>query len=153
MGSLMSRAILLQLGLLLLGSTATLGGCKLVDQRMFVADADKPPKPKLPPALPPPPSSALVVIAFPSVEDWQGTVGAAVGLARSRKPDVLFTVEAAVPRRGTPGEQTDALANAVEDARAVATTIVADGADRSQVELTGATDPLVKREEVRIYVR
>ena len=144
----MPRATIIMLGL-------ALGGCHLVDQRDFVANADSPPRRVLPVIKPVPPesSSALVVIGFPSEEDWRGTVGAAVGLARSRKPDVLFTVQSAVPQTGTPAEQADALTRAARDARQVADAIVANGADRSQVELTASTDPQAVREEVRIYVR
>ncbi len=139
---------------LVLGVAAMLGGCHLVDQRTFVVDADKPPKlPIVPVPPPPPPSPALVVIRFPAEEDWHDTLRVAVGLALQRKADVLFTVQSASPRQGTPAQQAEALSRAAGDARTVGEAIVADGADRSQVELTAASDPAATREEVRIFVR
>jgi hypothetical protein len=138
---------------LLLCLLAALGGCHLVDQRDFVADADKPPVVPVPPPAPPGPSNALVVIRFPAADDWRSTLGVAVGLARSRKPDVLFTVQSAVPRVGSPADQADALARTAGDARAVADAIVSDGADRSQVELTAQADAGLTGEEIRIFVR
>ena len=137
----------------LLCLTLLLGACHLVDQRSFVANADKPPAVPVAHALPPTPSSALVVIRFPAEEDWRSTLGVAVGLARARKPDVLFTVQSAVPRVGSPADQADAVARAAGDARAVADAIVSDGADRAQVELTAQADAGLRGEEIRIFVR
>jgi hypothetical protein len=138
---------------LLLCVLAALGACTPVGQRTFVANADKPPKPKPARTTAPPPTPALVTIRFPTDEDWHGALSAAVGLARSRKPDVLFTVQMLVPPHGSPADQAASLARAAPDARSVADAIVADGADRSQVELAAATDPAVDGEVVRIYVR
>jgi hypothetical protein len=139
---------------MILAVALVLGGCDPVGQRTFVANADKPPRPPvLPASLTRPQSTALVVIAFPAAQDWHDTLGVAVGLARARKPNVLFTVESAVARAGSPAAQADALARAASDANDVARAIVADGVDRSQVELTAVTDPGAAQEEIRIYVR
>lgn len=139
--------------LLLFGLTV-LGGCKLVDQRDFDRTADKPPFVKPPAPVPGAGPVPLVAIGFPSSPaDWSGQLKIAVDLARSRKPNVLFRVESAVPQAGDPQQAASALLRAAADARAVADQIVADGVDRGQVELTAVTDPKLSREEIRIFVR
>ncbi len=131
-----------------------MAGCKLVDQRTFVAHADAPPVVHVPPgktiaAVPP-----LLAIRLPAGPDqWSGPLKVAVDLALSRKPDVLFTVESVVPAQGTASDQAARLARATADAQTVAAAIVADGVDPLQVQLTAATGEAVAGEEIRVYVR
>lgn len=141
--------------ILLLCAAAAIGGCKLVDQRTFDRTADKPPVPRAPPAAAVPAGpTPLVTIRFPAdPSDWQGVVRTAVGLARSRKPNVLFRVESLAAPGADPAATAAALSRAAGDARAVADTIVAAGADRGEVELTATTDPGLRGEEIRIFVR
>ena len=135
-------------------ASAPMAGCKLVDQRTFVAHADAPPVVTIPPGRPVAAVPPLLAIRFPAGSDqWAGPLRVAVGLATSRKPDVLFTVESVVPARGTPSEQAAHLARATADAQTVAAAIVADGVDPLQVQLTAATGEGVPTEEIRVYVR
>lgn len=136
-----------------------LGGCTLLGARDFSPATNAPPRVLPPPAGPAArPVPALVVIRFPSPASvWAGPLDVAVGLARSRKPDVLFIVQTAVgaPAAADPTATASALARAAADGAAVGDRIVADGADRLQVQLTAVADPALPpgREEVRVFVR
>lgn len=135
-------------------ASAAVAGCKLVDQRSFVAHADAPPVVRVPPGRPAPPATPpLLAIRFPASEDqWGGPLRVVVELARSRKPDVVFTVQGVVPSRGTPAEQAALLSRSTAEIRAVGAAIVADGVDPLQVQFTAATDASAPGEEVRIFV-
>ena len=139
---------------LVLLASSPIAGCKLVDQRTFVAHADAPPVVRVPAGKPVPAAPPLLVVRFPASSDqWAAPLRVAVGLAVSRKPDVLFTVESVAPASGTPADQAARLSRATADAEAVAAAIVADGVDPLQVQLTAATGDAVAVEEIRVYVR
>ncbi len=140
--------------LLVLLASVPMAGCKLVDQRTFVAHADAPPVVHVPAGKPVAATPPLLAIRFPAASDqWAGPLKVAVALATSRKPDVLFTVESVVPARGAPSEQAARLSRATSDAEAVADAIVGYGVDPLQVQLTAATGAGVPDEEIRVYVR
>ena len=140
--------------LLVLLASVPMAGCKLVDQRTFVAHADAPPVVRIPPGKAVAATPPLLAIRFPAGPDqWAGPLKVAVALATSRKPDVLFTVESVVPARGAPAEQAARLSRATSDAEAVADAIVGNGVDPLQVQLTAATGAGVSGEEIRVYVR
>ncbi len=139
---------------LLLLALAPEAGCKLVDQRTFVAHADAPPVVRVKPGVPAREVPPLLSIRFPaSPDEWEGPLKVAVDLARTRKPNVLFTVESAVPPGPTPADDAARLARAAADAEAVAAAIVGDGVDRLQVQLSATTDRSAPAEEVRVFVR
>ncbi len=139
----------------LVAALGLVGGCKLVDQRTFVAGADRPPVVVPPRARATPGPVPLVAIRFPSPpDDWTGPLRVAVDLARARKPDVLFTVDSATGAAGGPAASAARLRSASHDAGAIADAIVADGVDRLQVVLTASTEPaLGAGSVVRVFVR
>ena len=145
-------AILLFLAFL----AVSLTGCKLVDQRTFDRTADRPPRPHAPPVALAQATGPEALVSFPAsapASDWADILRTAAGLARSRKADVVFRVEAAVPPNGTPATQEAALAGALGVARQAAEIIVGEGFDRSEVELGAAADASVTRPVIRIFVR
>jgi len=133
---------------------AVMGGCKLIDQRTFDPTASRPPKPYIPPAAPVKPVPALVTIQAGTQQSvWQETLAHAVKSALARKSTVIFTVTSIVPGAATPQAQRLEMAALVSgDAKAVATAIVADGAQPSQVEITAITDSSVTSGVIKVYV-
>ncbi|PYD64498.1 hypothetical protein CFR72_01610 [Gluconacetobacter entanii] len=134
-----------------------LGGCTLIGQKTFNRHAGDPPQVVIPP---PPPvevrhvTPLLEIRAGTPQPQWQPDLKKAVAEALARKPNVLFTIVAAIPDALSPDAQATLLSRIVAtDAQEVATEIVHDGADPAQMEMTGMTDPGVDAPTIRIYVR
>ncbi|NPC87965.1 hypothetical protein HNH97_03350 [Gluconacetobacter entanii] len=134
-----------------------LGGCTLIGQKTFNRHAGDPPQVVIPP---PPPVEVrhvpplLEIRAGTPQSQWQPDLKKAVAEALARKPNVLFTIVAAIPDALSPDAQATLLSRIVATyAQDVATEIVHDGADPAQMEMTGMTDPGVDAPTIRIYVR
>jgi hypothetical protein len=119
-----------------------LGGCHLIDQRDFDRNAGKPPPPPPAPAAEAGPPATLMTISFDQPHPaYENALANDVQLALARKPNVLFTVETLVPVAGDPDAQAEAARSGAVAGRQVADSIVADGADVGQIELTVRADP------------
>ncbi len=103
--------------------------------------------------MPPPPALATVRFGTPP-ERWRPGLEAIVRRALARKPEALFRIQTLVPAEGTPQAQAAALA-AIGQAggQQVADAVVEAGASSAQIELTAASDPAVRRPEIRVYVK
>jgi hypothetical protein len=86
----------------LAGLILELGGCHLVDQRSFNAQAGRRPVPPVVAVVWPKTPGAYVTIQFaPGMEpDYRAALAVAVRRAMARKPDVLFSVATVVPISG-----------------------------------------------------
>lgn len=132
------------------GLSAALAGCTLIDQNTFNPHAgDAPvipaaPKVAVAPVLVGPPP--LLVIA-PGSTGYDAKLRQAVAAARARKPGVLFDVVEMQP--------TDLAADAPlgADAAAVARQITALGVPAGNVRLAARPEAGVTPGEVRVYIR
>jgi hypothetical protein len=96
----------------------------------------------------------LVTIAAPArPEDYQSALAEAVRQAQSLKPDVMFDVLSAVPKKGTPTKQTLAAKALTADATEVAQAIMGDGVPAERITLGAVIVPGIPGDEVRVYVR
>jgi hypothetical protein len=131
---------------------AGLGGCTLVDQRTFNAEAGKPPV--VPPPPGPPAQKPLITIDFSGVRpDYAEALRQAVEQAVSRKPSVAFEVATVVPNKGTPAEQVAAATGLTPDARDVARAINADGVNDDKIKLTARAVAGVDSRQVQVFVQ
>ncbi|WP_415525754.1 hypothetical protein [Gluconobacter sp.] len=148
------HSALLMGGLLL--AMPLLSGCKLLDQRTFNPNAGKPPQPYIPPAPPgPPPHAPFLSVSEGTPESEYGPiVERAAKAALSRKPNVLFTVQAFAPPQPTPDAQAQALTDVTNHLGAlVAAHLAKAGAQPIQIEMHAITDPSATKPFVRVDVR
>ena len=145
-----------RLNVILVCCCLLLPGCKLIDQRTFDRTAGRTPVPHMPAQVaggPAPIPPLFVVHAGMADEEWQPALREAVGDALARKPNALFTVEAVAPAAASPAAQATALGDATTGrGRPVAQSILTDGAQAAQVEMTALSDPAVQAPEVRVFV-
>lgn len=136
---------------------AWLCGCKLIDQRTFDRNADRPPVPHVhaPIARAVATTPPLFVVHSGQPDDeWQPNLRGAVSEALARKPNALFTVQSVVPVAASPAAEAAALQGATAGiGRSVADALGVDGAPPAQIQMSAATDPAIKSPEVRIFVR
>lgn len=135
---------------------ASLGGCKLLDQRSFDPDAGKPPKPVLPPAPPAPkPRPPFLEIRSGTPEEQYGpVVDNAVKVALARKENALFVVQLLAPTDPDPAVQArDLTVLTRTELQPVARRIIAAGAQPIQVEMHANADPSVTHPVIRVDVR
>ncbi len=128
--------------------------CHLVDQRDFDASAGRRPVP--PPAKAGKPVQGpmpLITVTYTTPEpDYAESLAASVKRALALKPNVLFMVQTFVPLAATPAAQAAALQQGASAGREIGDSIIADGADLGQIELSVHGDPGVHVQEVRVYV-
>lgn len=133
-----------------------LAGCEPIDQRTFDKTAGLPPTPPSPPtgpSRPAPPPFLQIVVGTPEAE-WKPAVTKATQIALARKPNVLFTVTAIVPRQESPSQQTQAMEQvAAGDERAVAEAMVAAAAPGYQIELQARAEGDGQHALIRVDVR
>jgi len=128
-------------------------GCHLVDQRDFDRNAGRKPQP---------PAGKFVAFAGPAplltitytTEDppYADELAVAVKRALALKPDVLFTIQALVPLAPTPQLQAASLHVAAASGHDVGEAIIADGADKGQIELAVRGDPEVHVQQIKVFV-
>ena len=147
---LMQRGGMLRMLLVL--AVVALGGCTLIDQRTFDANAGKPPV--IPPPPGPPAQIPLLVIDLGQPHpDYDQALRQAVEDAVSRKPSVRFEVATVVPGTGTPEEQVAAATAVTPEARDVARAINADGVDDDRITLSARSEVGVPSRRVEVFVR
>jgi hypothetical protein len=95
----------------------------------------------------------VTIPASAGPEDYLSPLAGAVQAAEARKPDVVFDVLSAVPRKGTPLHQIDAARGLTPDAAEVAHAIMGDGVPIARITLGAVVVPGIAGEEVRVYVR
>jgi hypothetical protein len=86
-------------------------------------------------------------------DEYQSALAQAVRQAQALKPDVMFDVLSAVPRKGTPTKQTLAAKALTPDATEVAQAIMGDGVPVERITLGAVIVPGIPGDEVRVYVR
>ncbi len=128
-------------------------GCHLVDQRDFDRNAGRKPQP---------PAGKFVAVAGPAplltitytTDDppYADELAVAVKRALALKPDVLFTIQALVPLAPSPELQAAALRVAAASGHDVSEAIIADGADKGQIELAVRGDPSVHVQKIQVFV-
>ncbi len=129
-----------------------LAGCKLIDQRTFNPNADRPPVIAGPPA--PAAALPLVTIDFSTPDPaYAEVLRQAVEQALSRKRDAQFEVTTVVPATGSPADQVAAASGLDAQARQVARAISGNGVDEDNVHLSARSDPAVKNRQIQIFVR
>lgn len=128
-----------------------LGGCTLVDQTTFNANAGKLQ------VEPPPPgpvrAAALLTIDFTHPGPvYEIALRQAVDLAVARKPDVAFAVTTVVPTSGTAAQQVASATALNPDARAIARVINDQGVDQDRITLSAASEPDAPGPQIRVFV-
>ncbi|MPV99670.1 hypothetical protein [Bombella apis] len=136
--------------------TASLCGCKPIDQRTFDAQAGRPPRtatPALP--APAPEKPAFLQIAGGTPErDYGPAVEKATKLALGRKSNILFIIQGMAPMQQTPEAERQSLQQLTETlVNPVASHVLAAGARPIQLEMKVGSSPTVQNNMVRIYVR
>ena len=124
-------------------------GCTLVDQRTFQPTATAPGAAEIARARAP----ALPLVTIRMDQDYRAALAEAVQAAQQRKPDVTFDIQALVPLQAPPAEQDRRIAEASQDAQAVATAIGAAGISSDRLHLGLLGDAGSPAREVRVYVR
>ncbi len=131
-----------------------LASCHLIDQRDFNPDAGRKPVP--PPVkagkLVPGPAPLITITYATPEPDYAESLAAAVKRALAVKPNVLFTVQTLVPLAATPAAQAAALQQGAAAGREIGDSIIADGADQGQIELTVRGDASAHVQDVRVFV-
>ena len=126
-----------------------LAGCTLVDQRSFQPTAAVPGAVEIARARTP----ALPLVTIRMDQEYRAALAEAVQAAQQRKPDVTFDIQALVPLQAPPAEQDRRIAEASQDAQAVATAIGAAGISSDRLHLGLLGDAGSPAREVRVYVR
>ena len=124
-------------------------GCTLVDQRTFQPTATAPGAAEIARARAP----ALPLVTIRMDQEYRAALAEAVQAAQQRKPDVTFDIQALVPLQAPPAEQDRRIAEASQDAQAVATAIGAAGISNDRLRLGLLGDAGSPAREVRVYVR
>lgn len=146
----------LALAFLALSGLSGLNGCAPIGQRTFDPEAGRPPQVALPPEPPPKPGKRPFIEIMDGTpdEDYAQALDKAVRLALTRKPNILFVVEAAAPMQAAPAAQVKILQGLTRRlALPVGNRIIAAGAEPIQLDMRAVTDPLLKQAVVRINVR
>ena len=95
----------------------------------------------------------VTIAASAGPQDYVSALAGAVQAAEARKPDVMFDVFSAVPRRGTPLTQMTSAKGLTPTAAEVANAIMGDGVPPERITLGAVIIPGIPADEVRIYVR
>jgi hypothetical protein len=130
---------------------APVGGCTLVDQRTFQAEAPAPGAEEL--ARAQAAARPLVSVRLDQETPWRPALAEAVQAAQQRRPGAAFDVMALVPTQAAPAEQDRRVAQAAGDARTVAEAMGAAGVPAEQVRLGLRGDPGTPAREVRVFQR
>lgn len=137
---------------LILLAVGALPGCTLVDQRTFQSAAVAPGAAEI--ARIQASARPLVSVRMDAPEvDYRPTLAEAVQATQIRNPNASFDVLALVPNQAPPAEQDRRVAQAAQDAQAVAAAMGAAGvlSDRLHLGLRGDNGNPAR--EVRVFVR
>jgi hypothetical protein len=139
-------------GMVLLAGLA-LSGCKLIDQTTFAPAPE--PVPAQAPALPPVDTRhPLVTIGTEQPNpQYNAMLSYAVHAAEGRDASVQYDVFAVVPAKGAPAAQIKAAGEAQDDAIEVMKAIMALGVPAERIHLGVRSDPTIRANQVRVYVR